>query len=281
MSWDLYMTAVRADAETAEQLADSIRSYRLPKGVTLPDSGLDYRQVIVDASDEPLDDSRKEQLQQSRFLVVVCSPATRTSAAVGERLAVFLSSHDKNSIIAVIASGEPAESFPEMFIEHQTVRHIMPDMTVIEREETIEPVAADLRGDTPARRKQLLCYETVRIAASVLGLHPDDLEQRHRSRERRTARTIIAGAAAVCLSAAALFLRLGYVARKEGQIAEQQTELSMEIASRTMHELPELFKDDPEALTYIEEAVTHARESLSELGLDDLLEEDGQEDTGS
>ena len=171
MSWDLYMTAVRADAETAEQLADSIRSYRLPKGVTLPDSGLDYRQVIVDASDEPLDDSRKEQLQQSRFLVVVCSPATRTSAAVGERLAVFLSSHDKNSIIAVIASGEPAESFPEMFIEHQTVRHIMPDMTVIEREETIEPVAADLRGDTPARRKQLLRYETVRIAASVLDLH--------------------------------------------------------------------------------------------------------------
>jgi len=39
--------------------------------------------------------------------------------------------------------------------------------------------------------------------------------------------------------------------------------------------------DLPEALTYIEEAVTHARESLSELGLDDLLEEGGQEDTGS
>ena len=85
----------------------------------------------------------------------------------------------------------------------------------------------------------------------------------------------------MCLSAAALFLRLGYVARKEGQIAEQQTALSTEIAARTMHELPELFKDDPEALAYIGEAVTHARESLSELGLDDLLEDGGQEDTGS
>ncbi|MBR2990361.1 MAG: hypothetical protein IKF51_02740, partial [Solobacterium sp.] len=191
----------------------------------------------------------------------------------------FREQSGKDRIIAVIVRGEPAEAFPPSFIEHEVVQYIMPDMTVVERTETIEPVAADLRADTPARRKQLLRYETVRITASVLGLHPDALEQRHRARARRTARTILVAAAVICLSTAGVFLRLGQIARAEGRIAEEQTTLSAEIVQRTMNELPERFKDDPAALVYIEEAVEHARQSLYELGLEDLL--DGEEGSRS
>ena len=147
------------------------------------------------------------------------------------------------------------------------VQHILPDMRVVEREETIEPVAADLRGDTPARRKQLLRYETVRITASVLGLHPDALEQRQQRRRSRAILAAVAAAGCVLLAISALFLRLGLIARNEGRIAEAQAKKSIEVADRLTQELPALFAEDPLALSYVQEAIDQAQAVLDEIGL--------------
>ena len=141
-------------------------------------------------------------------------------------------------------------------------------MTVVERVETIEPVASDLRAETRSRWKEALSYETVRIIASVLGLHPDDLEQRHRMRHRKAVITLVSVIAAVCLGAAGIFAYLGHVARTEGEIADQQAKLCVDIAERTMNELPAAFADEPQAMIYIQQAVDNARSSLEELGLD-------------
>ena len=147
-------------------------------------------------------------------------------------------------------------------------------MTVVERTETIEPVASDLRADTPARWREVLSYETVRIIASVLGLHPDDLEQRHRMRRRKAIITLVSVIASVCICAAGIFTYLGHIARTEGRIAEEQAELCVEIAERTITELPQAFSDEPGALVYINEAVGKAEESLRDIGLDDRIRTD-------
>ena len=268
---DLYILTVRHDAETARTLADSIRRYRLPSKLQLPDKTLDYRRIQLDCDEAPLDEKTRAQLDHSRFLLLICSPDTKNDPGVLARLAWFRRSHEKEEVIAVIAEGEPIDSFPESFIEKKKVQCILPDMTVVERIDTIEPVAADLRGNTPKRRRELLRYETVRIIASVLGLHPDDLEQRHRTRRRQALIAALSVVAAASLGAAAIFLRLGWIARTEGNIAAEQTRLSVEIAQRTMEELPEAFADDPTALMYIDEAVENAKADLEELGLGDLL----------
>ena len=148
----------------------------------------------------------------------------------------------------------------------------MPDMSIIERVDTIEPVAADLRGNTRKRQQEVLRYETVRITASVLGLHPDELEQRHRTRRKRAIIAALSVVGAVCLAAAAIFLRLGFIAKAEGDIAAKQAELSVQIARRTMQELPGMFADEPAALEYIDEAIDNARGSLDEIGLAELLD---------
>ena len=277
--YDLYILAVAGDASVANKLADSIRRYRLPSGTVLPDSSLGYRQVFVDVSGRPIDDEARDLLDHSRYMAVLCSPETRTSQFVLDRLAYFRESGKEENIIAVIVRGEPADSFPESFIEKKTVQKILPDMTVVERVETIEPVASDLRAETRSRWKEVLSYETVRIIASILGLHPDDLEQRHRMRRRKAAITLVTVIASVCIAAAGIFAYLGHVAKVEGEIAEQQAELCVDIAERTMNELPEAFKDDPQALVYIEMAVENARRSLEEIGLDKLVD-DGQTVTG-
>ena len=269
-TYDIYVMAAVSDAETADQLANSLRSYRMPKGVAIG-NGADYRNIITDTTKTAFDEQVRRQLDESRFLVILCSAEAKKSAAFNERLAYFKSTHSSDNVIAVIVKDEPADAFPESFIEKKMVRHILPDQRVIERMETIEPIAADLRADTPKRRKQLLRYETVRIAAYVMNLHPDILEQRQRSRRRKTIFRVLAFAAAVTVIISGIFVRLGLAARKEGLIAEAQTRLSAETAKRTMTELTEQFADEPLALTYIEEAIQNAKESLAEIGMEDLL----------
>ena len=138
--------------------------------------------------------------------------------------------------------------------------------------ETIEPIAADLRADSEKRRKQLLRYETVRIIASVLDVHPDDLERRQHARQKRTLISILSMTAVVVLVISGIFIRLGLTARNEGKLADEQTQLSIKTAERTIEELPELFADEPLALDYIKEAIQNARSALAELGLEDLLD---------
>ena len=219
----------------------------------------------MDSTGSDLDEEGKQLLESSRYLVIVCSPDAKYSPAILKRLDYFRSCGRGENVVAVIVRGEPVDSFPESFIQHQVVRRILPNMRIIEREETIEPVAADLRGDTPGRRRQLLRYETVRITASVLGLHPDALEQRHRRRRNRAILTVSALVCSVLLVISVVFLHLGHVAREEGRIAEAQTNMSLNVAQRLTRELPAQFADDPQALVYIQEAIDHAQAALDEI----------------
>jgi hypothetical protein len=271
--FDIYFLSVKSDADEARRLAESIRAYRLPGNIKLPDPNVSYRRIRIDCENEPFSEEIREQLHNSRFLVMICSPETKNDPQILAKLAAFRSIHGTEEIVLCIVQGEPIDSFPESFIEKKIVRKILPDLSVVERVETIEPVAADLRGNTERRRRELLRYETVRITASVLGLHPDDLEQRHRGRRRRALLALLGVVGAVCLAAAAIFLRLGLIARAEGKIADEQTRLSLSIVQRTMQELPASFEGDEQAMGYVEEAIEHARTALGELGLDSLFGE--------
>ena len=270
--YDICIVSPKSDAGIARTLADSIRNYRLPRTVNIKGEDLDYRRILLDCEDTPLDDKVRAQLDGSRFLALICSPDTRQNRNILDRLEYFRNAHGQEEIIAIIVRGEPIDSFPESFIEKKVVRHIMPDMSIVERVDTIEPVAADLRAETRKRQREVLRYETVRITASVLGLHPDDLEQRHRARRKRAIMAALSIVGAVCVAAAAIFLRLGYIAKTEGDIAGRQTELSVQIAQRTMQDLPEMFEGEPDAQEYIDEAIENARGALEEIGLADLLD---------
>ena len=277
--FDICILAVAEDAAAANKLADSIRRYRLPSGTVLPDSTLDYRRVCVEVPGKSSEEESREILDRSRFLAVLCSPETKASRFVLDRLDYFREIGKDNNIIAVIVRGEPVDSFPESFIEVKTVQKILPDKSVVTRTETIEPVASDLRAETRARWKEALSYETVRIVASILGLHPDDLEQRHRARKKKAVITLVSVIAAVCIFAAGIFAYLGHVARVEGEIADQQAELLAEISERTMTELPAAFAGDSLALDLVQRAVDQAKNALEELGLD-VPEDSGESGTG-
>lgn len=266
--YDICITALPGDAEMAGALRDSILHFRLPKGTVLSTEP-GYNRIVMDLTGSDLDEAACDLLSRSRFLLLLCSRKTRGNKGTRDRLDYFRRIRGGDHVILVLLEGEPDEAFPDNFSEQKLVRHIMPDMSVVERMEKIEPVAADLRGDTASRRREALRYETVRIIAAVLGIHPDVLMQRHRARRRRAVMASLALAGAISLAAAGIFLRLGLIAKSEGDIAREQTRLSVEIVERTLEDLPVLFEGDENALEYVEQAMESARESLRELGLDE------------
>ena len=275
-NYDIYIVSARSDASAAEELASSIRNYTLPKGTILPDASAGYHRIITDTEEKVMDETVRNTLAHSSFLIVLCSPDAKDDPGVNAKLTYFRELRNNTNIIAVIVRGDPADAFPDSFIEKKLVPHVLPDMTITEREETIEPIAADLRAEDPKRYKQLLRYETLRIIASVLGLHPDDLEQRHRSRTRKAMLTMLAVISAVCLFAAGIFLYFGIAAKREGDLAAEQIRLNTEITERTLNELPALFADEPEALSYIQETAEKVKEELKKNGISAGTETDGQ-----
>ena len=161
----------------------------------------------------------------------------------------------QNGSLTFPNSGEPIDAFPSFFIQQKVVKHIMPDMSVVEKVETVEPIAADLRADNPKRAKQLLRYETVRIAATALDLAPDALEQRHLRRRKNRLTALAAIASAVFLTVSAIFTWYGVQAKKAGDTAALQTAETVSVVNRLVTDLPAMFADNEAALQKIREVL--------------------------
>ncbi len=261
-TFDICICSTGEDALKAELIRDSILRYRLPKGTAPADPSLSYDRICLDASGAPLNEETCALQDASRYLLLLCSPSARASAAISDRLVRFREKNGRDKIIAVLLSGEPSEAFPPEFIETKQVQRILPDMSIVWETETIEPVASDLRAKDSREARQRLRYETVRIIATVLGLHPDELERRHERRRHRAIRTAALTLSCILALIAGIFLYFGLQAKREGDIYTRQTQIGTEVAERLTEELPAQFKDVPEAQKAIEAIIARAQDEL-------------------
>ena len=125
-----------------------------------------------------------DALDRSEYLIVVCTPDAAQSEWVNEEIKYFLSNHDRDHVMAVLASGEPEESFPpaltDEITEDGTVRYI-------------EPLAANVSADNMFSRSVQFRSEVLRILSVLIGCGYDTLYRRdHRYNVIR--RSLIIGA---------------------------------------------------------------------------------------
>ncbi len=247
------------DIAMARRLAESILAYRLPRGLrrTAPS----YHRVLEDFAGDDSEEAN-DRLDECRFLVLLCSPRTKYSGAALSRIARMARDGRRRAIIAVLMEGEPIDAFPETFIEKRTVQKLRADGTVEEIVETLEPVASDLRAPNQREFRRMLSYETVRITASLIGMHPDALERRHERRRIRRMATAIAIAASVCGVMAGTFIGFGVTAAREGRVAEQQTDAGAAMVNRLLTRLPEQFAGVPDALPYVSDSILDSLDGL-------------------
>ncbi len=143
--------------------------------------------------------------ENSRFLIVVCSPYTPRSKWVAREIEIFKQLGRGERVLALLTEGEPHNSFPSAVLERTRIIE-KPDGTTEIVKENTEPLAADVRPRKGVKDRVLKEQALLRLVACILGVSYDTLRQRERERARLSWRrnAAIAATALIMLAGASL-----------------------------------------------------------------------------
>lgn len=120
-----FISYSRKDKEIADWLHDKLESYVLPdreKALSIfPFKGKYFRKVFLDTQDlhieeRPFTENLKKAIEQSAFLIVLCSKSSVKSPFVSKEINYFIETHDNNlSRIVPIFIDEVDGCIPEAF----------------------------------------------------------------------------------------------------------------------------------------------------------------------
>ncbi|MCR5108911.1 MAG: TIR domain-containing protein [Lachnospiraceae bacterium] len=234
------------DKRIAKKVHTRIEHYRIPaeyreryKGDRL---GIVFRDEEELTASGNLSENIMEALDNSDFLIVICSPDTRDSVWVLREIEHFLKNHKRDHVLAVLIKGTPSTSFPDRLLHEY-------DEGGTRITGNIEPLAANLTDTSHNFSPFNLSREMTRIYAAILSMPFDDLWQRER-RYRQTRIAIgLTAALLVSLSFSAV------VMSQNRQIKYQNREIeenSREIEERNK-EIEERNKEIEERNKQIEE----------------------------
>jgi WD40 repeat protein len=242
---------VDPDRRWAKWLHSRLESYRLPKGIAngiwTSRVGRCFRDEEELSASADLTQEIRDALEDSKYLVVVCSPQTPQSRWVNQEIKEFAALGRRDNILALLIAGEPDVAFPPALTESGK-----------------EPLAADVRD----RSRRGVKEAELRILATILGCRFDDLRQREQERRVRRAMFLTG----VMAAAAVLFAVISIIA-----IMQRDTAKSRELAVSSSYVL----NDDPELSVLLalealstrntEEAVDALRQSLLRFSLRAVL----------
>ncbi len=105
-----------ADIKVAEQIHRGLEHYRVPKALKKArDTKL---RLFRDKEELPitsnLSDDITRALENSDFLIVICSTHTKESLWVQREIETFLQTHDHSRVLTVLVDGEPYDTIPQI-----------------------------------------------------------------------------------------------------------------------------------------------------------------------
>jgi len=180
------------DKKWADWLHKSLETFKVPKAIV----GSEGRDGTVPKRVFPIFRDREElptsadlganinnALENSNYLVVICSPNSAKSQWVNEEILSWKRLGKENKILCLIVDGEPNatdmgqpddECFPE------ALKFKLGDNLELTTERT-EPIAADAREHADGKSNAKL-----KLLAGLLGVNYDALKQREKRRQIRT-----------------------------------------------------------------------------------------------
>ena len=134
-------------------------------------------------------------LENSEYLIVICSTNTKESMWVKREIQTFLKTHTKDKIFTVLCDGEPQDVIPEELLTGE--KEIIDANGFSHRINVpVEPLSCDYRMPMSRADKE----ELPRLAAGLLGCSYDELQRRRRQYRVKRASAIIAAAFAGVLA---------------------------------------------------------------------------------
>lgn len=204
-----FISYQRKDEEWADWLRNKLEHYRLPSSVRKKDASLpkEIRPIFRDALELAGGVLAKEietALQNSKFLIVICSPNSAKSPWVNKEIQTFIELGREDRIIPFIIDGTPSSDNEDT--------------------ECFPPALRSLKGE-----KELLGINinelsrdaaSIKVVARMFGLKFDTLWQRY-EREKKRKRWMIVGGA---LLFAFVSLGIGGYFVRQNRIIESQNE---------------------------------------------------------
>ncbi len=190
------------DSFISENLHKKLENYKLPASVIkkLDPNKTKIERVFRDEAELPLSsnlsDPISEALDNSEFLIVICTPRLPESQWCKKEIEAFVKTHDREHVLLVLAEGEPEQSFPDILM-HEDITAKDENGNDVTVTVAREPLAADCRGTDNRQRLKSLDNVVLKLCAAIFGLNYDDLKQRHR--ERMIRRRLIAMSVALAI----------------------------------------------------------------------------------
>jgi hypothetical protein len=203
-SYDIFISYrhTEKDRAWAKWLLESLETYKVPKALQQKGFPARIGKAFRDEDELPtsadLSTNIQQALEGSKFLVVICSKDTPSSLWVDKEVATFRKLGKGDHIIPLLVEGTPETSFPPSLLSlKKPVKQA--DGSVIESNEPLEPIAADVRPRADEKLSTLKRLALLRILSAILGCAFDDLRQRDQQRQARKKRILYSVAATLAL----------------------------------------------------------------------------------
>lgn len=189
-----------SDIRVATEIHRALERFHIPKAVRKNQKG--QMKLFRDKDELPitsnLSDNITLALENSDYLIVICSTHTRESMWVQREIETFLKTHTYDQVLTVLVDGDPYDTIPEILLYRDEVDPRTGEVTKV----PLEPLSCDWRVGKKIAYKE----ELPRLAAVLLGCGYDELRQRQRQYQMRRAMTILGAATAASLCLMAYFL---------------------------------------------------------------------------
>ena len=185
-----FISFQNSDAREAVRLQHAIERYRLPAVLCKQDSSIPrrikplYCYINDMHAGEELMQELKSRMEQSRYLIVVCSPRAAKSAYINSGIDYFVSLGRRDSIIPVIVDGVPYSNDPATECFPEALRRHFPKHADPLQDHSILGINIHEQG---VSRRKAYSRAMLMVVARMLQLDFDGLLLRDRQRRRKRA----------------------------------------------------------------------------------------------
>ena len=199
------------DTKIAERVQSKLEHFHIPRKIRKKTGMKRIQRIFRDKDELPITSNLTETiehaLENSDFLIVICTHNTKESVWVKREIQFFLKTHSRNKILAVLGEGEPSEVLPVELLQEE-VQMVNPDGSTYVSFRDKEPLCCDYR--MPFRKADKL--ELPRLASPIIGCSYDELMNRRRTYQMQR----ITALAMVFITLALGFI--GYMITKQFQL---------------------------------------------------------------
>ena len=225
-----FLSYSHTDTSHADWLHTAIERFAVPRGLIGRVTGMGevprtlapiFRDRHELAASSDLGQTIRAALKQSRFLIVLCSPAAAQSRWVNEEILTFKKLHGDRRVLAAIVGGEPWASEIEGREREECFPPALREKIDRKGQSTgkrAEPIAADLREARDGREAGKL-----KLVAGMLGLGLDDLVRREQQRRQKRL-TYIAAASLAGMTVASGMAVFAFDKRDEARDQRREAE---------------------------------------------------------